>query len=285
MRVILVPVANRPESARALDSAFELGARVGADVVGCHIRPHRESAVKMPSLLGGSGAEWTALTKGWNAEKLSADAQVLFSQRADRAGYRVARRPSSADETIAIWQERVGSPEKVMPIVGPMSDLLVLSRPAARGGRLAALFLMEALLHSCRPVLILPQKKVASPAENVLIAWNQSAEASRAVAMAMPLLRAATTVSIAVSGTENALGPKSSHLQRYLAHQGISASVQRGRGRDAAKEIETAYEKASADVVLMGAYSRSRLRELIFGGLTDHMLHHSKLPVLMYHSG
>ena len=67
MRVILVPVANRPESSRALDSAFDLGQRLGADVIGCHIRPHRESEVRMPSLIRGSGSDWQSLTKGWNA--------------------------------------------------------------------------------------------------------------------------------------------------------------------------------------------------------------------------
>jgi len=285
MRVILVPVANRPESSRALDSAFRLGQRLGADIVGCHIRPHRESEVRMPSLMRGSAADWQSLTKGWNAEQLSADAESLFKARAERAGYRVARKPAADGEPVAVFQARVGSPDKLMPIVGPTSDLLVLSRPAGRGGRLASLFLMEALLHSCRPLLVLPQQRVAEPARNVLIAWNQSGEASRAVAMCMPVLRAADTVGIAVSGREGGLGPKASHLQRYLAHHQVDAEVHRGRGRDTAAEIESAYAKQGADVLLMGAYSRHRLRELVFGGVTDHMLRRSKLPVLMYHSG
>ena len=285
MRVILVPVANRPESSRALDSAFDLGQRLGADVIGCHIRPHRESEVRMPSLIRGSGSDWQALTKGWNAEQLSADAEDLFRARAERAGYRVSRKPAADGEPVAIFQARVGSPDKLMPIVGPTSDLLVLSRPSGRGGKLASLFLMEALLHSCRPLLILPQQRKVKPARNVLIAWNQSEEASRAIGMCMSLLRTADSVGIAVSGREGGLGPKASHLQRYLAHHGIEAEVHRGRGRDTAADIESAFAKQGADVVLMGAYSRHRLRELIFGGLTDHMLRKSKLPVLMYHSG
>ena len=284
MRVILVPVANRPESSRALDSAFDLGQRLGSDVIGCHIRPHRESEVRMPSLIRSSGSDWQSLTKGWNAERLSADAEDLFRARAERAGYRVARKPAADGTPVAIFQARVGSPDKLMPIIGPTSDLLVLSRPSGRGGKLASLFLMEALLHACRPLLVLPQRRVARPARKLLIAWNQSPEASEAVGMCMSLLTAADSVGIAVSGREGALGPKASHLQRYLAHHRIEAEIYRGKGRDTAGDIESAYAKQGADAVLMGAYSRHRLRELIFGGLTEHMLRRSKLPVLMYHS-
>jgi nucleotide-binding universal stress UspA family protein len=264
--------------------AFALAERLDSDLVGCHIRPHRYSEVKMPALLGGAGSEWTLLTKGWNAKKLSRDAQTLFEKAAARADCPVATKPRADGSRVAIWQERVGSPDKLMPIVGPMSDLLVVSRPAARGGRLASIFLSEALMHSCRPVLVLPQKKVSVPGRRILVAWNQSPEASRALAATMPLLEMADAVTLAVAGTENAPGPKSGQVVSYLQHHGIRAEVLRSRGHDVAGEIEAAFRASGADLLMMGAYSRHRLRERVFGGVTHHMLTRSALPVLMYHS-
>ena len=284
MRVILVPVADRPECAGALKTAFGVAKVHGADLVGCHVRPHRDSAVKMPGLGGGTQAQWAALQAGRNPQRDSRDARALFERIAGEAGHQLASRPRADQAPVAIWQERVGSPDKVMPIVGPASDLLVLSRPA-KGGRVADLFLMEALLHACRPLLLLPQRRVRVPGRHILVAWNQSEEASRAVAAGMPMLKAADAVTIAVAGPERGPGPKATHLARYLRHHGVTADISRSRGRRPAEELEKLYEKADADLLLMGAYSRHRIRERIFGGLTDHVLRRAGLPVLLYHSG
>ncbi len=283
MRVILVPVANRPECARALETSFELARRFGADLVGCHIRPHRGSGKKIP-LTPAVSPEWLAASQGRNPERLSRDARELFAQIAERAAYPLATRPRADGTPVAIWNERVGSPDRLMPIVGPMSDLIVVSRPAARGGRLARLFLMAALLYSTRPVLVLPQRGLRAPGRRLVIAWNQSPEASRAVAAGMPLICAADAVTIVAAGQERGAGPKSAQLRRYLAHYGLKAELLRTRGRDPAADIERACAERGADLLLMGAYSRHRLRERIFGGLTEHALGHSRLPVLIYHS-
>jgi nucleotide-binding universal stress UspA family protein len=281
MSLILVPVADRPECAYALQAAFELADRLGGDVTGCHIRPHRYSRVTLPAALSGA-AEWDAAMRGKNPEKMSRSAKKLFADFAGRFGFTVASKPRSDGRPVAVWHERVGSPGKVIPIVGPMSDLLVVSRPARKGGRVASLFLMEALLNSCRPVLVLPQKKVAV-GRHLLIAWNQAPEVSKAVAMSMDILCAAEQVTIVTAGEEKAVGPKSSHLVRYLKHHGVDASVIRTRGRHTEKELLGAYRDCGADVLLMGGYSRHRLREQLFGGVTDYMLRRANIPVLFYH--
>lgn len=285
MRVILVPVADRPECARALKTAFVVAGRFGADVIGCHIRPHRDSAVRMPVLRAPSEVEWASAHEGRDLDKDSRDARALFERVADEAGHRVASRPRADRTPVAIWYERVGSPDRVMPIVGPMSDLVVLSRPATKGGRVARLFVMEALLHGCRPVLLVPQRAIRKPGRNIVIAWNQSPEASRAVAAGMSMLETADAVTVAVAGDETGPGPKSSHLVRYLRHHGVQADVVKTRGRKPGEELQDIYKKAGADLLLMGAYSRHRLRERIFGGVTEHMLYHASLSVLLYHSG
>ncbi len=282
MRVILVPVADRPECAHALKVAFELATRFNADLIGAHIRPQRRSGVRMPPALSGESADWMQVTKNWNAGQLSRNAKTLFANMAGRAGYPVAKRPAA--HPVAIWNEQVGSPGYIIPIIGPLSDLLVLSRPARKGGRLASLFVTEALLNSCRPVLVLPQKASAVPGNKLLIAWNQSPEASRAVAAAMPVLEAAGQVVIAAPRHEVAAGPKSGQLRRYLRHHRISADVVRIPGRKPETELVDAFGDSGSDLLLMGAYSRSRFRQQVFGGVTDYMLRHARIPVLMLHS-
>ncbi len=282
MRVILVPVADRPECVHALKVAFRLAARFDADLVGAHIRPHQRSEIRMPPALAGDSVDWIQITKGWNAEQLSRNAKTLFENMAGRAGYPVTKRPAAYP--VAIWSEQVGSPGHIIPIVGPLSDLLVLSRPARKGGRLASLFLTEAVLNSCRPVLVLPQKASAAPGNKVLIAWNQSPEASRAVTAAMPVLEAAEQVVIAAPRHEAAAGPKSGQLRRYLRHHRISADVVRIPGRKPETELVEAFGDSDSDLLLMGAYSRSRFRQQVFGGVTDYMLYRARIPVLMAHS-
>jgi nucleotide-binding universal stress UspA family protein len=84
-------------------------------------------------------------------------------------------------------------------------------------------------------------------------------------------------------GSEDRPGPKSTQLRDYLAHWGIRAERLRTRGRDVEGDIARSYRNAEADLLVMGAYSRHRLRERVFGGVTETMLFHSDLSVLMYH--
>lgn len=286
MRVILVPIADRPECAVALDATLRLAGKMGASLIGCHIRPHRTSALRMRASAGEldhSTLDWEAGLRGRNPDRMSAAAEKLFARVVAEHGFASGRRPRADGKAVAIWQKRVGSPARVMPIIGPASDLVVVSRPAA-DGRIARVFLMEALLHSTRPVLVLPQTPVRSVGRRVAIGWNQSAEASRALAAALPVLVRADEVTIINCGPESRPGPKSRDMVRYLAHHGIAAKRVSGVGRHPEQEIVQACRASRADLLVMGAYSRHRYRELLFGGVTEHMLKKATLPVLMYHA-
>lgn len=287
MRVILVPVADRPECAVALAKAFTLGQTLGASVIGCHIRPHSYSPVALPSSLELSGlsndeAQWRAAWKPKNASAAGTAARTLFSKVAKHHGYDLRRNPGARPG--AGWMEKTGSPQKVIGIMGPVADLLVLSRPSAKGGTLARLFLSAALLQSSRPVLVLPQTEKRTIGKRICIAWNQSVEAARTVAAAMPLLAQADSVSIVTSGAETRAGPKSGQLANYLKYWGIKSAHVATPGKDEYKEIVSAYKSCDSDLLLMGAYSRNRMSQLMFGGMTEFMLKHASIPVLMLHT-
>lgn len=275
MRVILVPVADRPECARALATSFDLASRVGASVSGCHMRPHRYSDTRL------SPAFAEAAWRKKSTKRAPAAAKALYTQIAEKAGFALQRRPRA--EAGALWSEKVGSPDKLMGIVGPLADLIVVSRPEKKGG-VADMFLHAALLQSSRPVLILPKAGRKSVGKHVMIGWNQSAEAARTVSAVTPLLVAAETVTIVSCGAEDRAGPKSTQLVRYLAHYGVKASRLSTRGRDIEGELADTYQETGADLLIGGAYSKSRWREKILGGTTEWMIHKSRMPVLIHHT-
>lgn len=285
MRVILVPVANRPECAKALAAAFELGRQLGANVIGCHMRAHKDSDIKLTTSvdkLAEQDAAWQALSGSKRSKAVQVAARSLFAEIAEHYDYPLIKKARATPG--ALWQEKVGSPDKLLAILGPVSDLIVVSRPNAKGGKLAQMFLQAALLSTSRPVLVLPQSKGARVGRRVSIAWNQSAEAAQAVAAALPLLQRAETVTIITCGSEGGVGPKSSQLAAYLQFWGVKTTRLATRGVDDAKAILKAHKESKSDLLVMGAYSRSRLRERVFGGVTEHMLYRANIPIFTLHT-
>ncbi|MCI0518463.1 MAG: universal stress protein [Woeseiaceae bacterium] len=287
MKIIFVPVADRPECARALRAAFDLARKLEASVIGCHMRPHRYSELSLSQyfseeLLGDNATSLYAEWQRKSSKRAAIASRALYETMAESAGFATSKRLKTSP--VAMWQEKVGSPDKLMAISGPVSDLLVVSRPKFGGGKVAGLFMLSALMESSRPVLILPQSGPAKVGERICIAWNQSAEAARAVAAAMPILQLAKQVTIVSCGPENRIGPKSKQLADYLGAWGVRAQRQSTRGTDVEKELVASYRKTDSDLLLMGAYSRNRWREVVFGGTSHYMLRHADIPVLMLHT-
>lgn len=287
MRVILVPVADRPECKVALKTACGLATSLSANLVGCHVRPHRDEGrgstgtrVKLVAEGAGSGV----CQEDQDPDLKSRAARGLFTSLVEKNGFRLKRRPKQGADAIALWEEMVGTPAKILSIVGPVADLVVVSRPKRRrkdgpGGA----FLLAALMHAGKPVLVLPAHGIGTLGKHVLIAWNQSVDAARAVASALPILSRAESVTIVSSGPENRVGPKARDLQQYLVHWGVPSEKVATKGKDPIREIEQVHRKIQADMLVMGAYSHGRVRELVFGGVTEHMLFNTGIPVFALH--
>ena len=274
MRVILVPVADRPECANALHAAFTLGKRINASITGCHIRPHRYSEVSMSTAF--ADESWRRKSTKTAPRK----ARKLYEEVAARSGFELIRRARTVPG--ALWAERVGSPGIMLSILGPVSDLIVVSRPQQSRG-VADMFLYAALIESGCPTLIMPQNGRKTTGKKICIAWNQSKEAGAAVKAALRVLQRADEVTILSCGSEDRVGPKSAQLAAYLAHWGIKAERVNTRGRNVEKELLQGYKNAGADMLIAGAYSRNRWREKVFGGTTEFLIRDARMPVLMQH--
>jgi nucleotide-binding universal stress UspA family protein len=137
-----------------------------------------------------------------------------------------------------------------------------------------------------RPVLIVPYAgEFASVGERVLVAWNGSRESARAVADALPLMAGAERVTVLMVTHEQEEEASAAGTAAYLGRHGISAEVKRETPTDIETDdvILSRAADFGADMIVMGAYGRARLREMILGGATHGILRQMTVPVLMSH--
>lgn len=137
------------------------------------------------------------------------------------------------------------------------------------------------LLDALRPLLLLPEKAISTIARNIVIAWNGSAEAARAVSMSLGILKAADSVSIVTIG--DSVDPR--NLAITLQSNGIAATphVVRAKGANDTQALHEQAEKLHADLMIIGAYSHNRMREAVFGGVTRDLFEKTTVPTLMVH--
>ena len=166
---------------------------------------------------------------------------------------------------------------------GGVYDLLVVARPEG-GSRSASQEIAEAaLFHTGRPVLLAPAKVPQSIGEKILIAWNKSPQAGRAVANTMPFLERARETLIFHVETSAKRGPLPGRLKQYLGLHGVNAEIAEIAPdyRPVGEQVLDQAREFGADLIVMGAYSMSRLRERLLGGVTRHIFTEAEIPVLM----
>ena len=172
---------------------------------------------------------------------------------------------------------------------GRVFDLIALGRPgrAAQNARMPPL--EAALFDSGRPVLIMPPAVPTVIGRNVLVAWNRSTEQANTNAFALPLLRLAERVTVFEVEGGTTPGPSAEDAAVHLRRNGVKAKalmVKPGPRRtgEATGEATLQYAtKEGCDLLVKGAYTQSRLRQMMFGGATRHILANAGLPVLMAH--
>jgi nucleotide-binding universal stress UspA family protein len=172
---------------------------------------------------------------------------------------------------------------------GRVFDLIALGRPgrAAQNARIPPL--EAALFDSGRPVLIVPPAVPKVIGRNVLVAWNRSTEQANTNAFALPLLRLAERVTVFEVEGGTTPGPSAEEAAVHLRRNGVKAKalmVKPGPRRTGEATGEVTLEfarKEACDLLVKGAYTQSRLRQMMFGGATRHILANAGLPVLMAH--
>ena len=239
-------VAVRSDPARVLPIVGEAGAAAAADLVAVLEQQSRARTARA-----------RAAFEGWR----------------DRAGLAMTE-----------FTEPLGHPSETAALAARNCDILVLARPQG-AEEPAALGLAEACLFgSGRPLLLAGPGAAGGFGSSIAVLWDGSRTAARAVGDAMPLLSKARSVLVLTSGQVAEELPTGADLAARLKMQGIAAearSVKSGDGEGPA--LARAAAEAGCDLLVMGGYGHSRLREMIIGGVTRYMLSSVPIPVLMAH--
>jgi nucleotide-binding universal stress UspA family protein len=170
---------------------------------------------------------------------------------------------------------------------GRAFDLTVIGRPGSGRDEPRMATVEAALFDSGRPVLLVPPSapEAATLGETIVVSWNGSSETARAVSFAMPfLVRARRVVVLTVKGAL-VEGPSGEQIAATLRLHGVAATAltHEDERRSPGATILAQARELGADLLVKGAYTQSRIRQLIFGGPTQHILEHTELPVLMAH--
>jgi len=280
MKTILVPTEHNAAMASALDTALLLAQKFGSCIEGFALRPAVADLVAMDP---DSGLTMVAVKE--NDAEMVRQAEDMF--RAFMAQHNVPAHTDVAQHAPTYsWLDSAPSGHDFVGSYGRVFDTIVLARPGDEWQSPSMVTLESALFESGRPVLIAPPDSPRSLATNVLIAWNCSTEQARTTADAMPLLRMAKRVTICTVEGATVAGPSGEQMARALKVNGIDAepiTLKQTGKRNAGETLLAKAAELGCDLIIKGAYTQSRLRQMIFGGTTRHILANAKLPVLMAH--
>ena len=199
--------------------------------------------------------------------------------------------PITAEETApeskgvsAEWREESGRQNAVVGSLGRVFDLIVVERPAKLAS-LAEATLEDALFESGRPVLMAPPIVPKTIGENIVIAWNGSTETARTVALAMPYLALARKVEVLSVDRAMQPGPSGEDLAAALRRRNIPATYRMLSAPNhlAGEKFLAEAATLGCDLLVKGAYTQSRLRQMIFGGATRHIIMEADIPVILAH--
>lgn len=199
--------------------------------------------------------------------------------------------PAGLRASVEAAVTQIGSLGDIVAQRARFADLVVLPRPYGEGkGAEAEAVIESAMFEGKAPVLVLPEKGLGQAAnpKRVIVAWNQSDEAMNATRLALPFLKAADLVDITVIDPPTHGAERSDPggmLCQMLVRHGVKAEVSvLARSLPRVSDVLARHIwDQNADLLVMGAYGHSRIREAILGGATRNMLEKAEIPVLMAH--
>ena len=285
-KVILVPVDGTEAARPAIEIAFLAARHFASHVVGFHVRADSKDAVPLLGEgMSGAMIEEIIDLAEQEANNRATAARQMFSDCCAAHDIPMDDVAPGPDRVSAAWNETTGREDEAVARRGRLSDLIVAARPTTEAESPSSLTRNAAIFETGRPVLVAPPNTPADLARRIAIFWNGSAQAARAIAASVPFLTDNTceTVTILSAEGEGASPSASSDLAAYLAWRGVAARTQgvTPEGRAVGEALLAAC--ADADLLVMGAYTHSRLRRLILGGVTKHVLAKATIPVLMGH--
>jgi nucleotide-binding universal stress UspA family protein len=288
MKSILVPIGGSNTDAPLFETALAAARPYGSHLQFLHVRVGAgEAAVNMPHTGFAMGPALSNALKDFDTE---AQARSVRAARhvhnfCARSMIEICDTPDRSQGVTASWHEESGYAFQKIMFHARHNDLVVVGRAKKLNG-LPKDFIEQLLVGCGRPVLISNSTPPLSLTGTIMVCWKETAESARAVSAAMPFVTHAKRVIIAsVAEHDQDLTGTMSDVARQFAWHGVHADTKiiTPNGGSIPDLLSSAARACGADLVVMGAYGRSRLQEILFGGCTQSVIRNAERPVLMMH--
>jgi nucleotide-binding universal stress UspA family protein len=289
-RHLLVPLFGLEPDRAALDAALALSKFAGAHIVGLHAVADPLKTTPLMVDVGVAIAEVVAAAER-HADARSAQAKATFDAWVQETGVPLSNDPGRIKGPTAEYRAEKGQESELLARFGRLTDVIIMARPKSEQALdLIAVAVEDALFSAGRPVLLVPAEMSAEHVEGMIngpaiISWNGSIEGIRSISAALPLLKNRPRVRV-INVKEGHAGTQSAaELAHFLAWHDVAASVGEASelSGSIAERLLMAAREVNAGILVMGAYTHSRLKHLVLGGVTSHMIDAANVPVFMTH--
>ena len=274
MRNILAPIELHSSIESTMATAVILAKKFSGTIEGLALGPD------LPDLVAFDMPVSWAVTDQNTWKELAEEAHQKFDAFMAGQSMPAAAPGTSGPSQLFLSDKSFGDSQ--VASYGRIFDVAVLGRPGGERGdpRMAT---AEALIfESGRPILLAPPQAPADFGDSIVISWNRSTETARSVALAMPLLQRAKKVSVLTVENFMVDGPTGEDCAAKLSAHGIPAeAVTRPAKGSPGEDVLDYCTEYGADLLVKGAFTQSRLRQMIFGGPTAHIMSNAQLPVFM----
>lgn len=263
-----------------LSCALLAARRFDSYIEGLHVRPGQPDVIAAGA--DGFVAAAPDLVSGFEREAKDRAEQARGAFEAFMTRNGLARPRDGKVGLSADWRIETANASSTLGTLGRVFDLVVVGRPLRDLVSPSMAALESALFETGRPILVAPPQAPEAMGQRIVIAWNGSTETARTVAFAMPFMQAAESVTV-LSVERNVSGPSAAEMALSLRRSGIAAEWREATlaGRGVGQTFLAEAAELGCDLMIKGAYTQSRLRQMIFGGATSHILAEAELPVLM----
>ena len=283
-KTILVPVSSPEASASTLTTALQVARRWHSHLEIMHVRADPRGLVPYTGegMDGSMIEEIMDVTEREGGER-AVQTKALFDAFSAEHGLTISDKPLADAGVTISWREETGREDEFIALRGRLYDLIVVGRPVA-DTPLPSPITLEAALHDTgRPILVAPPVATASCGKHIAVAWEASPEAARTIAVSIQALVEADEVTVLDPKLPQPLPLDSADLVDRLRWHGVDAKI---HAFDvSATEVGAAFLKhaasVGADMLVKGAYSQSRLRQMVLGGRTRYILNNTTMPTLL----
>lgn len=280
LKDLIVHLDTTPRSSTQMELAVRLAVQHNAHLTGLHV-------IDVPSANYFYGAAMPFVPT--NPEEIvdRIRAETVEAAKPIEASFRECLRRNGIEGE---WRQVEGLPHSTVALHARYADLCIVGQPDRENPRDADAVTVSTIMTSGRPVLAVPfAGEFPTIGERVLVAWNASREAARALNDALPLLMNAKQVTVLAINPQRGVGGQgnvpAADIALHLARHGLKTEAAHTVAKDIA-DGETLLSYAAdigADLIVAGAYGHSRARELVFGGVTRTLIAEMTAPVLFSH--